>query len=135
MILVGYWKERGKDNYIDPNLLVNLNWQKADRENIVSYLKGGKFMNGYFGWSTCRICGCKNGATELTDGLFCWPEGLAHYVEKHNVMLPDEFVEHMRAADFNPAAKMNNFQNLNQDFWNRWCQKKKQQLSGFRLGL
>lgn len=35
------------------------------------------------------------GRGELTDGVYMWPEGLAHYLEKHNVRLPQEFVEHV----------------------------------------
>lgn len=34
-----------------------------------------------------------NGSAELTDGKhFVWPQGLAHYVEAHDVRLPDEVV-------------------------------------------
>lgn len=121
MILIGYWNEKGKNNYIDPNLLIDKNWELEDRDKIVSYLKGGKFYEGYMGFSWCRVCNCCNGATELTDGVFYWPEGLVHYVEEHHVILPSEFVEHMRAADFNPIAKMNIFQSLPENFWELWC--------------
>ena len=46
---------------------------------------------------TCRICGAQNGSLELTDGVFLWPEGLAHYVTAHAVRLPAAFVEHVRS--------------------------------------
>lgn len=43
------------------------------------------------GTSLCRICGQANGSAELTHGVrFVWPEGLAHYVEAHDVRLPAE---------------------------------------------
>lgn len=121
MILIGYWNERGKDNYIDPKLLVDAEWEKEDRDKIIEYLASGTFKTGYFGRSKCRICGCRNGSTELTDGIFYWPQGLAHYVKEHNVALPAEFVEHMRAADFNPSAKINKFQRIKEGFWQEWC--------------
>lgn len=35
------------------------------------------------------------GRSHLTDGVYVWPEGLAHYVELHNVHLPQEFVDHV----------------------------------------
>ena len=35
------------------------------------------------------------GARVLSDGKYAWPEGLDHYVEKHNVRLPAAFVEHV----------------------------------------
>jgi hypothetical protein len=34
------------------------------------------------------------GSTCLSDGHFIWPQGLAHYVDKHSVRPPDEFVHH-----------------------------------------
>jgi hypothetical protein len=51
------------------------------------------------GTSLCRICGQANGSVELTDGVrFAWPEGLAHYVEAHNVRLPAEVTAAMTIA-------------------------------------
>ena len=48
------------------------------------------------GMSYCRFgCGW-NGAAERSDGVWVWPDGLAHYVERHHVMLPQAFVAHMR---------------------------------------
>jgi hypothetical protein len=32
----------------------------------------------------------------LTDGIWVWPEGLAHYVDFHDVYLPEEFISTMR---------------------------------------
>lgn len=34
------------------------------------------------------------GAACLSDGQFIWPEGLAHYVDKHFIRPPEEFVQH-----------------------------------------
>lgn len=51
------------------------------------------------GTSFCRVCGQANGSAELTDGVrFVWPEGLAHYVEAHNVRLPAEVTAAMDVA-------------------------------------
>jgi hypothetical protein len=35
------------------------------------------------------------GLNDLTDGTFIWPEGFAHYLEKHAVRPPEEFVKHV----------------------------------------
>ncbi len=40
------------------------------------------------------------GCSDLSDGVWMWPRGLAHYVEKHNVKLPDAFVHTMRAHEW-----------------------------------
>lgn len=34
------------------------------------------------------------GTSCLSDGHFIWPEGLAHYVDKHSVRPPEEFIRH-----------------------------------------
>jgi hypothetical protein len=42
-----------------------------------------------------EICGKANGCAELTDGVYLWPEGLAHYVLEHSVKLPDDVLDHI----------------------------------------
>ncbi|WP_127502582.1 hypothetical protein [Actinoplanes solisilvae] len=64
-----------------------------ERGAVVAYLRSGTAVVAAAGFSVCRVCGDDNGSTELTDGEhFVWPEGLAHYVEAHDVRLPDEVV-------------------------------------------
>lgn len=50
----------------------------------------------YMGYTTCRIFGAQNGSLELADGVYVWPEGLAHYVTAHAIRMPDVFVDHER---------------------------------------
>lgn len=65
----------------------------------MAYLLGGTVFVAAAGKSLCRICGQINGSAELTDGVrFVWPEGLAHYVEAHNVRLPAEVTAAMTIA-------------------------------------
>jgi hypothetical protein len=45
------------------------------------------------------------GGRDLTDGVWMWPEGLAHYVERHAVRLPDEFVATMVAHEWEPPHR------------------------------
>ncbi|WP_433788825.1 hypothetical protein [Actinoplanes sp. CA-252034] len=60
-------------------------------ERVAAYLRSGTPFMAMAGRSRCRLCGRWNGSAELTDGeSFCWPEGLAHYVEEHGVRLPEE---------------------------------------------
>lgn len=64
------------------------------QQNVVCYLRSGTTFVVAAGVSRCRLCGCANGSSELTDGVnFVWPEGLAHYVEQHGVCLPEEVVD------------------------------------------
>jgi hypothetical protein len=68
---------------------------------VLAYLRAGQVWIRFHGWSYCRFeCEVEPsvlGDCDLTDGVWMWPEGLAHYVEAHSVRLPDEFVDHMRS--------------------------------------
>ena len=93
---VGYWREPKKDGYWpkgqpdrpeyhlpDPTTLVDPDWEKDNRDKIIAYLKSGKECAAYMGFSWCRFkC------------------GLYHYVERHDVKLPDEFIEHMKSKNW-----------------------------------
>jgi hypothetical protein len=58
----------------------------------------------WLGYSFCRFrCGIDDhlmGSSDLTDGEWVWPAGLAHYVEEHSVFLPEPFVKTMRWQDW-----------------------------------
>ena len=45
------------------------------------------------------------GACDLTDGTYCWPEGLTHYIMEHQVRLPDEIVRHILSQSKFPSKK------------------------------
>ena len=49
------------------------------------------------GASQCRVRGQPNGARDLSDGLYTWPEGLAYYLLDHGVRLLAEFIGHVTA--------------------------------------
>jgi hypothetical protein len=79
------------------------------QQAVAAYLRSGTAYVAAAGFSVCRICGAANGSTELTDGeYFVWPEGLAHYVEAHNVRLPDEVVA-VAARGPAPAVDLQRF--------------------------
>jgi len=67
------------------------------------YLTTGAFLESWeLGHSFCRH-NCETakknpvvmGCTTLTDGVWVWPEGLAHYLQDHYVTLPETFVLHV----------------------------------------
>lgn len=73
---------------------------------VLEYLRSGHVLAVPMGadladWFDCpnranplingRVVG---GATPMTDGTWFWPAGLIHFVEKYNVAVPTEFVEH-----------------------------------------
>jgi hypothetical protein len=93
---VGYWITELQDEKLPaPQELVGV--MPADqRARLADYLAAGMTQASYLGMSWCRFgCGVDfelMGSRDLTDDAWVWPEGLAHYVREHQVVLPDEFV-------------------------------------------
>ena len=91
LIKIGYWySER------EPNLpMPDVGYDPVD-SSVIEYLEQGDVLEQYRGFSGCRICGfVPNGSRCLTDGIYQWPEGLAHYVREHSTPLPIEFLDHI----------------------------------------
>ena len=127
---VGFWSTwQDESKFIRPQFLVDENWERENRQKIIDYLKSGSSCAQYLGWSWCRICKEENGYTDFTDGKWIWPEGLAHYIEEHNVRLPDKFVNHMRSKGFTiDSFDEVGVYNGGYTFWNNWCKKQKERL-------
>ena len=90
LIPIGYWHSEENDGPPHPQTLVSWTWQFGRRWRIIRYLRNGSEYIQFRGWSYCRI-GCWRtmlGTKDLTDGVWVWPEGLAHYVARHGVRLP-----------------------------------------------
>lgn len=97
LVSIGYWAGEKDDRWPDVRDLVDPDWDADDRADCIAYLRRGLVAHAYFGPSVCRICHQPNGSVDLTDLVYIWPEGLAHYLLEHSVRLPDEFVDHVRA--------------------------------------
>jgi len=97
LIPVGYWYSDSEPELPMPDS----NESMEHEEEIARYLRSHNVINSYRGSSTCRICNDRwNGSKEMSDGVYIWPEGLAHYINEHKTTLPTEFIEHILA---NPA--------------------------------
>ena len=97
--LIGYWRgEFEPGRWPDARWFVDRSWPSETRELVADYLRRGRTLKQYRGLSPCRFCGRHNGSKELTDGTYCWPEGLAHYLIQHDVRLPSEFVAHVESS-------------------------------------
>ncbi|SDY09472.1 hypothetical protein [Hymenobacter psychrophilus] len=95
----GFWRSVFEPLLPDPAQFVDDKWDSAERLQVINYLRQGRQLTHWMGYSWCRF-GCKAadmGAADLTDGSYCWPEGLAHYLENHQVRLPHEIVSHILA--------------------------------------
>jgi hypothetical protein len=97
--LIGYWLGREDPDWPDVRSFVDQSLDSTQRDRAVAYLRSGTVFIASAGISHCRICGQANGSVELTDGVrFIWPDGLAHYIETHNVRLPAEITAEMDTA-------------------------------------
>ena len=92
---------------------------------VVSYLRSAQVVAEYRGLSHCRFeCGISNremGFRELSDGEWIWPEGFAHYVERHELPLPQEFLDTIgRNAGHPPAVDSTEEMPVDKTFWENW---------------
>lgn len=103
LTVIGLWRDRAEPYWPDPKDFVDEQWDDNERAEVVRALRSGRHVRQFRGESTCRMCGQLNGASELTDGTYLWPDGLAHYVSAHSVRLPElveaHFVGHQQAEN------------------------------------
>ncbi len=102
LLKVGYWRPNKISPWSaieelklpDVRTMVDETWDLSELEIVLKHLKNGRIKDHYKGWSSCRFCGIENGSCDKTDNTYLWPEGFEHYIEKHNVKPPIEFIEH-----------------------------------------
>lgn len=97
LVRLGYWRGDQAECWPDPHEFVDPGWEAAEREAVADYLRRGFVARAFMGKSRCRLCGKFVGSLELSDGSFIWPEGLVHYLDVHEVRLPQRFVSHVLA--------------------------------------
>jgi hypothetical protein len=77
--------------------------QLPDREQVVSYLRSGHVLIDFMDVqddvfdSSRQVLG---GPTVLTDGEWLWREDLAYYVARHDVAVPGELLDRIRALGY-----------------------------------
>ena len=102
--LIGYWWSHEEPHFPHPAAFVDKQWDAGERARLAAYLRAGIEYAHYRGYSHCSMPdgppSHEMGAREMTDGTWAWPEGLAMYVERYAVRLPEEFVSHARANGF-----------------------------------
>jgi hypothetical protein len=123
LLAIGHW------GTVDPRLIVDHTWAGNDRARLVKYLTEGRLWQMYVGFSFCRFeCGIPRhhmGSASLTDGVWGWPEGLAHYVESHGIALPDQFLEHARANEFRMVERVREGRlYADETLWEVWAESR-----------
>jgi hypothetical protein len=81
-------------------------------------------INDASGYYISELGPMANGCHHCCDDVWCWPEGLCHYVEFHGICLPEEFVAHAASRQFRPVDSVPNPLIRNDDrFWRAWCDR------------
>ncbi|MBD3408403.1 MAG: hypothetical protein GF411_19930 [Candidatus Lokiarchaeota archaeon] len=74
-------------------------------ENALKTSDLGKIV-AYRGYSHCRICDQLNGSKEYHYNEWIWPQGFKHYIESHNVMPSQDFMDMITGEYVNMEMKM-----------------------------
>lgn len=127
---IGYWSGEFTTGYIWPQEIASRRQIYKDVSRINSYLKGGYPAIHWKGLDHCRICKETLGSKCMTDGVWMWPEGMEHYVVRHNIRLPEEFFIHMREQKWrHPKVRSKDrvteefAHQASEEFWREWCRK------------
>lgn len=133
---IGFWSDAREGDVSDSKLIhprdiVDPMWAVNERDKLVSYLKGGQNVNDYLGCSYCRFEGIPDemmGNSDLSDGVWVWPEGLHIYVERFGIRLPDKFFAHVKKKNFlhdccNGFVEEKNNILYESSYWDQWCKE------------
>jgi len=104
----GTWQEAHPTIQDLPRLVdwIGPAWQPEDLPRILAYLWSAPTDAATSGPSHC-LFGCRFSPPALVfsrDDAWCWDSNLVHYVQIHNVRLPNAMVEHMVKRNFIPPG-------------------------------
>ena len=137
---IGFWRdpEIRDHRYRHPIAFVDADWDPGDRRLVAEHLRSGKRAMSCMGYSWCRFhCGVDDsemGDSDFSDGLWLWPEGLAHYVLEHAVRLPEEFLQHVRRQAEHSGREYELAEDSDVadfDFWIAWSNEHANPTSGY----
>ena len=143
--LIGYWVDSWNDpRHLAPQEFVG-RYTADTKRRLVEYLGSGqhlKHVAKFCGCSWCRFPECdnrQNGASEYGDRFWIWPSGLAHYVARHDVLLPAVFVDHVVSGSdapphiehrperiiplkyFRKRKRFTSYVGVDTIWWTDWC--------------
>jgi hypothetical protein len=107
LIAIGLWRSELEPYYPHPKQFIDESWDSEEKQDVITRLKNSYALPyPYAGKSWCRFnCGeTEMGNRDYSDGIYLFPEGLVHYIEQHNVKLPNAVVQKMLST---PIEKYN----------------------------
>ncbi len=117
LIAIGYWHSERKPQLPMPQAFIEPHWEEEEKAMVIRYLKRGRLAIMYRGFSICRICNKMLGSECWTDGTYIFPDFLFHYLEEHQVKLPQQFINHVRAKQFLQGAFTIQVESIDYSWW------------------
>lgn len=97
----GYWNNAA-NAYPDYPMPVHSDEPFEGKDRVLMLLgraQSAATMMGFMGVSKCRCCNIDNGNVEYILGRVVWPIGLQHYIQVHNVIPSDTFLQLLEQFD------------------------------------
>jgi hypothetical protein len=101
----GFWIEDGM--YASQESVMSWHqpewWKGKDKASVLHYLDQGVTLSAVGSRSEkCHICGQSLPRTLAicSDSVWLWNHWLIHYIEEHDVRIPESFYTHMEACQF-----------------------------------
>ena len=104
----GFWRSNESEtNLPDIEEVAGANWSVDDKKRVLSYLDGAPTVVAMSGPNTkCLLCEeLIGGSVYRSDGVWLWPVDLSHYLNMHDVALPESFLQHIRDANYEPPQE------------------------------
>ncbi len=102
----GFWSGGGQGEAHLPRLEVWIapDWQPTDKAGLLRYIEQSPVVVAASTPQTpCLICDKRLSSSSFqSDGVWLWPQDLIHYLNAHQVRLPEALVEHIRAKNHRP---------------------------------
>lgn len=107
-VRIGFFRELGHDDADAPSLIDSRGERRApNKDRVLQYLRtAGRPMVVSPGPVADYFDRASNAGTmtQYTDGIYVWPNYLAHYVDRYDVALPEHFEAHMAARNWSRVS-------------------------------
>jgi hypothetical protein len=128
---IGYWGGSGLLGFYPMPSQFIRDWDPVLKSNVLSNMRNATVIARWMGYATCRFRHGPPpevmGDSDYCDGVWMWPQGLDVYVDLFDVGLPEEFISHMKMANFLPTRGHDREQlwklERSTAFWEEWCRK------------
>lgn len=104
----GFWRSSSEADENLPWPVPDATWVQRDAFlDLLGRAEADAQGVAYRGFSSCRLCGCRNGSRSFQLDDWEWPEGFRHYIVDHQVRPSSEFQTFVsRWAQMNPRADL-----------------------------